>query len=55
MAASTLKLSENANRLRHAGTQAALAWPMAQKPWIAPIPVTTKLARLQGEFVVIGL
>ncbi|MGI4737153.1 MAG: aldo/keto reductase [Janthinobacterium lividum] len=27
--------------------QIALAWLLAQKPWIAPIPGTTKLARLQ--------
>jgi aryl-alcohol dehydrogenase-like predicted oxidoreductase len=27
--------------------QVALAWLLAQKPWIAPIPGTTKLHRLQ--------
>jgi aryl-alcohol dehydrogenase-like predicted oxidoreductase len=27
--------------------QIALAWVLAQKPWIAPIPGTTKLARLE--------
>jgi aryl-alcohol dehydrogenase-like predicted oxidoreductase len=27
--------------------QIALAWLLAQKPWIAPIPGTTKLHRLQ--------
>jgi aryl-alcohol dehydrogenase-like predicted oxidoreductase len=27
--------------------QIALAWLMAQKPWIVPIPGTTKLAHLQ--------
>jgi aryl-alcohol dehydrogenase-like predicted oxidoreductase len=27
--------------------QIALAWLMAQKPWIAPIPGTTKLHRLE--------
>jgi aryl-alcohol dehydrogenase-like predicted oxidoreductase len=27
--------------------QVALAWVMAQRPWIAPIPGTTKLSRLQ--------
>jgi aryl-alcohol dehydrogenase-like predicted oxidoreductase len=27
--------------------QVALAWLLAQKPWIVPIPVTTKLHRLQ--------
>jgi aryl-alcohol dehydrogenase-like predicted oxidoreductase len=28
-------------------SQAALAWLLAQKPWIAPIPGTTKLHRLE--------
>jgi aryl-alcohol dehydrogenase-like predicted oxidoreductase len=27
--------------------QVALAWVLAQKPWIAPIPGTTKLSRLE--------
>ena len=27
--------------------QVALAWLLAQKPWIVPIPGTTKLARLE--------
>ncbi|MEX1240563.1 MAG: aldo/keto reductase [Cyclobacteriaceae bacterium] len=27
--------------------QVSLAWLMAQKPWIVPIPCTTKLAHLQ--------
>jgi aryl-alcohol dehydrogenase-like predicted oxidoreductase len=27
--------------------QLALAWVLAQRPWMAPIPGTTKLARLQ--------
>ncbi|HEY2366713.1 MAG TPA: aldo/keto reductase, partial [Polyangiaceae bacterium] len=27
--------------------QIALAWLLAQKPWIAPIPGTTKLARMK--------
>jgi len=27
--------------------QIALAWLMAQKPWVVPIPGTTKLAHLQ--------
>jgi aryl-alcohol dehydrogenase-like predicted oxidoreductase len=27
--------------------QLALAWLLAQKPWIVPIPGTTKLGRLQ--------
>ncbi|MGA7925493.1 MAG: aldo/keto reductase [Candidatus Sulfotelmatobacter sp.] len=28
-------------------TQIALAWLLATKPWIVPIPGTTKLARLE--------
>jgi aryl-alcohol dehydrogenase-like predicted oxidoreductase len=28
-------------------TQVALAWLMAQKPWIVPIPDKTKVAHLQ--------
>jgi aryl-alcohol dehydrogenase-like predicted oxidoreductase len=27
--------------------QIALAWVLAQKPWIVPIPGTTKVSRLQ--------
>ena len=27
--------------------QVALAWLLAQRPWIVPIPCTTKLARLE--------
>jgi aryl-alcohol dehydrogenase-like predicted oxidoreductase len=30
--------------------QVALAWLLAQKPWIVPIPGTTKLQRLQENF-----
>jgi len=35
--------------VRKGGTpaQVALAWVLAQKPWIVPIPGTTKLARLE--------
>ena len=34
---------------RHGATKAqiALAWVLAQKPWIAPIPGTTKMHRLE--------
>jgi aryl-alcohol dehydrogenase-like predicted oxidoreductase len=34
-------------RLRATPAQIALAWLLAQKPWIVPIPGTTKLARLE--------
>ena len=29
--------------------QLALAWLLAKKPWIVPIPGTRKLERLEGE------
>ena len=35
------------NRKKATPAQIALAWLLAQKPWIAPIPGTTKLARLE--------
>jgi aryl-alcohol dehydrogenase-like predicted oxidoreductase len=35
-----------AGRKRSTPAQIALAWLLAQKPWIVPIPGTTKLARL---------
>jgi aryl-alcohol dehydrogenase-like predicted oxidoreductase len=39
-------LGEIAARLNVTPAQLALAWLLAQKPWIAPIPGTTKLSRL---------
>ena len=36
-----------AERKNATPAQIALAWLLAQKPWIVPIPGTTKLARLQ--------
>lgn len=36
-----------AQRLGATPAQIALAWVLAQRPWIAPIPGTTKLARLR--------
>lgn len=35
--------------------QIALAWILAQKPWIAPIPGTTKLHRLEENLGAVGL
>lgn len=35
--------------------QIALAWLLAQKPWIVPIPGTTKLHRLQENIGAVGL
>ena len=40
-------LKEIADRKRATPAQIALAWLMAQKPWIVPIPGTTKLHRLE--------
>jgi aryl-alcohol dehydrogenase-like predicted oxidoreductase len=43
-----IKLLENiAQRKRATPAQIALAWLLAQKPWIVPIPGTTKLHRLE--------
>ena len=40
-------LGEIAKRKKVTPAQIALAWLLAQKPWIAPIPGTTKLHRLE--------
>ncbi len=40
-------LTEVAKRKNATPAQIALAWLLAQKPWIVPIPGTTKLHRLQ--------
>ncbi len=40
-------LEEIAERKRATPAQIALAWLLAQKPWIVPIPGTTKLHRLE--------
>jgi len=39
-------LGQIANRKKATAAQIALAWLLAQKPWIVPIPGTTKLSRL---------
>ena len=41
------RIGEIATRLDATRAQVALAWLLAQKPWIAPIPGTTKLSRLE--------
>ena len=41
------ELSEIAAQKKVTSAQIALAWLLAQKPWIAPIPGTTKLHRLE--------
>ena len=40
-------LTQFAARRKATPAQAALAWLLAQKPWIVPIPGTTKLHRLE--------
>jgi aryl-alcohol dehydrogenase-like predicted oxidoreductase len=35
-----------ADRVQASPAQVALAWLLAQRPWIVPIPGTTKAARL---------
>src|SRR5438094_4661790 len=40
-------LSEIAKRKKATPAQVALAWLLAQKPWVVPIPGTTKLHRLE--------
>ena len=48
-------LEEIGNRKQATSAQIALAWLLAQKPWIVPIPGTTKLHRLDenlGAFAV---
>jgi aryl-alcohol dehydrogenase-like predicted oxidoreductase len=40
-------LAKIAERKKATPAQIALAWLLAQKPWIVPIPGTTKLSRLK--------
>ena len=40
-------IGEFARQKKATPAQIALAWVLAQKPWIAPIPGTTKLHRLE--------
>jgi len=40
-------LGEIAKRKKSTPAQIALAWLLAQKPWIVPIPGTTRLKRLE--------
>jgi aryl-alcohol dehydrogenase-like predicted oxidoreductase len=41
------KISEFAKRKNSTPAQVALAWVLSQKPWIVPIPGTTKVNRLE--------
>src|SRR2546426_2764930 len=44
-------LGQIAERKKATPAQIALAWLLAQKPWIVPIPGTTKLRRLEENIV----
>lgn len=44
-----------AKRKRATPAQIALAWLLAQKPWIAPIPGTTKLVRLEENLAAVAV
>jgi len=48
-------LGEIAKRKRATSAQIALAWLLAQKPWIVPIPGTTKLHRLEENIGAAGV
>ena len=43
------------NRKKATPAQIALAWLLAQKPWIVPIPGTTKLHRLEENIAAAGV
>jgi len=48
-------LKQVAERLKATPAQVALAWLLAQKPWIVPIPGTTKLHRLEENIGSVSL
>jgi aryl-alcohol dehydrogenase-like predicted oxidoreductase len=48
-------LREVAKRKHATPAQIALAWLLAQKPWIVPIPGTSKLARLEENLAAINV
>lgn len=48
-------LSDTAKEKEATPAQIALAWLLAQKPWIAPIPGTTKLHRLEENLGAINI
>jgi aryl-alcohol dehydrogenase-like predicted oxidoreductase len=48
-------LTRIADRKDAAPAQVALAWLLAQKPWIVPIPGTTKLHRLEENLAATGV
>ncbi len=48
-------LMKIAERKKATPAQIALAWLLAQKPWIVPIPGTTKLARLEENIGAVNI
>ena len=48
-------LRDVAKRMSATPAQIALAWLLAQKPWIVPIPGTTKLYRLEENLGAIDI
>src|SRR5438445_3078177 len=48
-------LTNVAERKKATPAQIALAWLLAQKPWIVPIPGTTKLARLEENLEAVNV
>src|SRR5689334_9818221 len=48
-------LGRIAERKKATPAQIALAWLLAQKPWIVPIPGTTKLARLEENIGAVAI
>ena len=48
-------LGRFAQRKKATPAQIALAWLLAQKPWIVPIPGTTKLARLEENIEAVNV
>ena len=48
-------LRKIADRKKATPAQIALAWLLAQKPWIVPIPGTTKLNRLEENIVAVAV
>ena len=49
------ELAKIAERKKATPAQIALAWLLAQKPWIVPIPGTTKLHRLDENIGAIAV
>ena len=48
-------LSAVAKKKNATPAQIALAWLLAQKPWIVPIPGTTKLSRLEENIGAVAI